>query len=245
MIRSEVTSWIGAAFFFTVVVLTSPGSFGQQGDPNDQVVPGANQAEELVPDYAVVAADARKIADEIERRLIQQHMTDASSHLFNSDGIAGYPKANEAYIDMEEMISFCESAGGKAGSACRFKLKMSMSMNPGSTLGQFGRGMKPGSGQFGTFGQGSSGTSGGRTPFGVFGPESFGDKSRLSTRLGPKKTKSSGSAPGVPDPFAGNVEELNASKNFDLDVSAESGEQILTQYRRLIEAYFKRIAAEE
>lgn len=245
MIRSEVTSWIGASLLVAVVVFAAPTSFGQLDNRDDQVLPAANQAEVLEPDYAIVAADARKIADEIEKRLIQEHMTDASSHLFDTDAVAGYPKVKEAYLDMEEMISFCEATAGGAGSACRFNLKMSMSMNPGATLGQFGRGMNPGSGLFGNSGQGSSGSSGARTPFGVFGPESFGDKSRLSTRLGPKKTRSAGSAPVDPDPLAGNVEELDASKNFDLDVSAESGEQILAEYRRLIEAYFKRIAEQE
>ena len=119
-----------------------------------------------------------------------------------------------------------------------------MSLKPGNTLGQFGKGMNPASGRFGQFGQGSAGTSGGRTPFGIFGPESFGDKSRMSTRLGDKKSNSR-SAPGQPDPLAGNVEELNASKHFDLELDAEGGEQILHEYRRLVEAYFKRLAEEE
>ncbi len=243
MNRPRVTSWIGGVLVFAVAVFAGSASFGQLDDGDDQAVPAATEAEVLEPDYAVVAEDARKIADEIEQRLIEDHMTDASTSLFDTDAVAGYPKANEAYVDMEEMISFCNATGGKAGSACRFKLKMSMSLNPGATLGQLGRGMKPGT--FGTSGFGSSGTSGGSTPFGIFGPESFGEKSRLSNRLGPRKLRSAGSAPGMPDPLAGNVEELVTSKNLDLDVSAESGEQIIEEYRRLIEAYFKRLAEQE
>ena len=245
MIRIRVATWISAGLACAIFVFAAPTSFGQQDNRDDQVIPAANKAEVLEPDYAVVAEDARKIADEIERRLIEEHMTDASSRLFDTDAVAGYPKAKEAYLDMEEMISFCEATAGGAGSACRFKLMMSMSLNPGSTLAQLGRGMRPGTGVFGNFGLGSSGTSGGSTPFGIFGPESFGDKSRLSSRLGPKKTRSAGSAPGEPDPLAGNVEELNASKNLDLDLSAEGGEQILEEYRRLIEAYFKRLSEQD
>ena len=238
---------IVACLAFAAVVFTAPRVVGQQDPSADGPTPVAvaDAPEVLQPDYAVVAEDARKIADEIEQRLIEEHMTDASSHLFDTDAVTGYPKVNEAYLDMEEMISFCESTAGKAGKACRFKLQMSMSLNPGSTLGQLGRGMRPGAGTFGNFGQGSSGSSGGRTPFGIFGPESFGDKSRLSSRLGPKKVRGAGSAPVEPDPFAGNVEELDASNNLDMDVGAESGEQILEEYRRLIEAYFKRLAEQE
>lgn len=241
MSRDRVTSWISTCLLFAVVIFAAPTSFGQQDNRDDQVVPAATEAKVLVPDYAVVAEDARKIADEIERRLIEDHMTDASTSLFDTDAVAGYPKANEAYLDMEEMISFCNASG--AGSACRFNLEIKMGLNPGATLGQLGRGMKPGT--FGTSGFGSSGTSGGSTPFGLYGPESFGEKSRLSNRLGPKKTRSAGSAPGMPDPLAGNVEELVTSKNLDLDLSAEGGEQIMEEYRRLIEAYFKRLAEQE
>ena len=198
------------------------------------------------PDYAEVAADARTIADEIESRLIEQHMLDATSELGKTDAIEGYPKMNEAYVDMKEMIKFCESTSGKGQNACKFKLQMTMGLKPGNTLGQLGKGMGMGIGFFGFSGQGSAGQAGGQTPFGVFGPESFGRKTRQSSRLGPKEVKDvRGGEPGEPDPLAGSIEELGAAKNEDLDLSAEGDERIMEEYRKLIEEYFKRMAEEE
>jgi hypothetical protein len=204
----------------------------------------AQEAEEpLEPDYAVVAADARKIADEILERAIPAHMLDAESFLNKFDGVAGHPKANEAYLDMEEMIGFCESMGGKAKEACRFKLSISMG-KPGDTLGQLGRGMKPGQGSMGGIGQGSAGQSGGSIPYSVFGPASMSSKNRTSSRLGDKKGESDSANDGVPDPMAGNVDELNAEKNFDTDFSAGGSDRIIEEYRGLIRQYFKRLAEE-
>ena len=200
----------------------------------------------LEPDYAVVAADARKIADEIESRLIESHMEDAKAELSKNNPVEGYPKAHEAYVDMEEMISFCEASAGKAGKACRFKLKMKMNLNPGNTLGQLAKGSNPGQGMFGETGDGSSGSSGGSLPFGLYGPESFGDRSKATRKLGDKKAKSD----HVPtefelDPLSGSVEEISTSKNTGLEFSAEGEATILEEYRPLIDAYFKRLAQEE
>ncbi len=197
------------------------------------------------PDYAAVAADARKIADEIEERLIEEHMDDGTLHLSKSDPFQGHPKVNEAYMDMEEMIKFCESVAGGAGSACRFKLEIKMGMNPGSTLGQMSKGLKPGSGIFGNMGQGASGYAGSQTPFGLFAPDSFGKQSSKSKSIGPKKAHSDAIPDGAPDPLAGNVEELGNEKNTDLEFNVEGDERIMEEYRRMIEAYFQRLAEEE
>ncbi|MCA9413436.1 MAG: hypothetical protein KC944_19635 [Candidatus Omnitrophica bacterium] len=200
--------------------------------------------EPLEPDYDVVAEDARKIADEIEQRLIETHMDDAKSKLSESDPVEGYPKADEAYRDMEEMISFCESMSGKAGKACRFKLGLKM-CKPGDTLGQLKKGMGPGSGLFGN-GQGGGGSAGSQTPFGIFGPEQFGSPAKSSRSLGDKKTRSRmNPMEGGRDPFARDVETLDAQKNEDLDLTSEAEAPIMEEYRPLIEAYFKRLAEEE
>lgn len=238
-----------------VIGIGSPWGFSMTEEPFAHLLdPARAAAEELLPqatdtfepDYSMVAADARKIAEEIESRLIESHMEDAKSELSNNNPVEGYPKANEAYVDMEEMISFCEATSGKAGKACRFKLKMSMNLNPGNTLGQLARGSNPGQGMFGEKGEGSSGSSGGALPFGLYGPESFGDRSQATRKLGDQKAKSD----HIPtefelDPLSGSVEELSTSKNTDLEFSAEGEAPILEEYRPLIEAYFKRLAEEE
>lgn len=196
-------------------------------------------------DYAKVAEDARKIADQIEERMIPSHMSDARSHLVKSDGIQGHPKAEEAFIDMEEMISFCNSTGGKAGAACEFKLKLSMGMNPGNTLGQFSKGIKPGQGSFGSVGQGSAGQSGGSTPYSVYGPQSMAAPNRLSSRLSDKKSDGQSGPNGAPERLAGNVDEINSEKNFDTEFSGGSGDRIIEEYRGIIEQYFKRLAEQD
>ncbi len=205
----------------------------------------APPADALEPDYAAVAADARKIADEIEKRQIGRHMQDGQAKLTQTDGAAGHLKIEEARVDLEEMISFCESTSGNAQKACRFKLKLSMGLNPGDTLGQMSKGSRPGTGQLGAAGQGASGQSGGRSPFAVFGPDSLGGPTHASSKLGNVKSKSSSLASGDPDPLAGNIEELGAAKNNDLQFRAGSSGRVMEEYRNIIEQYFKRLAEEE
>jgi len=198
------------------------------------------------PDYAVVAADARRIADEIETRLIEGHMKEASGNLAARDTPQGHAKAEEAYLDMKEMIRFCESAGGGAGSACKFKLEIKMGMNMGNTLGQLKSGMKPGSSGLGGYsGQGSSGQTGGGQNFGMFGPESFGDKSNAKSRmLGDRKTKSD-AAPEGPGSLANNVDEVAAAKKTDASFEATGSPRVIEEYRGQIDGYFKKLAEEE
>jgi hypothetical protein len=196
------------------------------------------------PDYAEVAADARKIADEIEQRLIETNMDDAQEYLFEADAVQGHPPADTAYRQMEEMISFCNATGGKAGN-CPFKLKISMPLSPGDTIGQLGRGLVPGEGFSGMIGSGAGGVAGSRTRFGLYGPRPAGDRSRMSSRIGDVKAESQGARDPGRDPLAGNVEELSSGKRDDLGLTAESEGRVIEEYRPLIEAYFKRLAEEK
>jgi hypothetical protein len=216
--------------------------FGQE-----PAVPAADATESELPpepDYAEVAADARKIADEIEQRLIEAKMDDAQGYLFEADAVQGHPPADAAYRQMEEMISFCNSTGGKA-SNCPFKLSISMPLNPGNTIGQLGRGLVPGEGFSGMVGNGANGYAGSRSRFGLYGPRSAGDRSRMSSRLGDVKTESQAMRDPGRDPLAGNVEELSSGKRDDLGLTAESEGRVIEEYRPLIEAYFKRLAEEK
>lgn len=218
-------------------MVASPPAFCQDGGAPAPEVPSE-------PDYAKVADDARKIADEIGERLIESHMVDAREGLGASDGATGHLKSEEAYVDMEEMIAFCESTSAGAGSACKFKLKIKMSLKPGNTLGQLGKGMNPGTGLYGTVGQGASGQSGSAAQFGIFGPDSFGKESRASRFLSERK-RNAKSLNDEPGSLATSVEELTTSKKNDIDFNAEGESRIMEEYRTLIEAYFKRLAEED
>lgn len=201
------------------------------------------------PDYAVVAADARKIAEEIEQRLIESHMDEAAADLAARKAPEGHAKAEEAYLDMKEMIKFCNSTGSGAGSACKFQLQIKMGMNPGNTLGQLGAGMKPGSsgigGLNGLTGAGSSGQSGGGTTFGIYGPDKFGEKTNSKSRMLSDRKAKSDAAEEAPGGLAGNVEEVSAAKKEDVTFTAAGGERVLEEYRGQIDGYFKRLAEEE
>ena len=99
--------------------------------------------------------------------------------------------------------------------------------------------------QLGSAGQGAAGQSGGKTPYAIFGPDSLGQPSRGSSKIGKVKSKSNSLASGDPDPLAGNVEELNAKKNDDLQFGADASDRVMQEYRNIIEQYFKRLAEEE
>lgn len=234
---------------FALVLITGAVARAQQATPSPFIekLPSITEDEAITePDYAEVATDARKIADDIETRLIEGHMDEASGSLAARNTSDGYAKAEEAYLDMKEMIKFCESAGGGAGSACKFKLEIKMGMNMGNTLGQLKAGMKPGSsGLNGMSGQGNSGQTGGGQNFGMFGPESFGDKSNAKSRLlGDHKAKSDVAEEG-PGSLANNVDEVAASKKSDTSFDATGGPRVLEEYRGHIDSYFKKLAEEE
>ncbi len=197
------------------------------------------------PDYAEVAKDARLIAEEIGKRLIETDMEDATAFLNEADGRAGHLKAEQAYSDMEQMIKFCEATAGKGGKACQFKLQIKMSLNPGNTLGQLSKSMGSGQGFSGLTGQGNAGMAGSQTRFGMFGPESMGQPSRQSDRLGNRRVDSQTRPDAESDPLAGNVDELASGKREDAPFSAEGGVRIIEEYRPLIEAYFKRVTEED
>ena len=239
-----VLTLVAMGLFATSQVFAQEFVLDAANPPVDEVSPVAPDTPEAPPepDYAVVAEDARKIADEIEQRLIETDMDEAKNHLFATEAPAGHEKAHEAYVDMKEMISFCEATAGKAGAACNFKLGISMSLNPGQTLGQLSQSF--GTGFSGFAGQGSSGQAS-STPFGLYGAPPFGQPSTSSTsRLGDQKVKAQSAPNDGSDPLSGNVEELANQKTNDLDFNAESEGPILEEYRPLIEAYFKRLAEE-
>lgn len=232
-----------------VLILATTSAWGQEVAADveatqTQSVPSVTEDEKLAePDYATVAADARKIADEIEKRLIETDMGDASTRLSEKKALDGHVKAEEAATDMKAMIKTCEAASGGAGSACKFKLAIKMGMNPGNTLGQLGAGMKPGSS--GLTGNGQSGQNGGGAPFGIFGPDQFGEKSNSKSRmLGDRKAKSEAEAE-EPGKAAQNVDEVSAAKKFGVDFEASGGERVMEEYRGHIDQYFKKLAEEE
>ncbi len=249
LIRAVGIHWVTAGLVALLAALLVPVARAQQPAPSPFIekLPPVTEDEAITePDYAEVAADARKIADEIEQRLIERHMEEAAGGLSNQNAPLGYAKAEEAHADMKEMIKFCDSAGGGAGSACKFKLEIQMGMSAGNTLGQLKAGMKPGSsGLSGLNGQGSSGQTGGGQNFGVFGPESFGDRSNAKSRmLGDKKAKSDAAEEG-PGSLSNNVDEVAAAKKTDASFDASGGPRVLEEYRGQIDGYFKKLAEEE
>lgn len=231
-------------FLVALLALGALRANAQQNQTAQDPAAPIGEEEPLEPDYAEVAADARKIADEIEERLIETHMNDARAHLRAADGPKGHPKAFEAYTDMEEMIAFCESTAEGAGAACRFKLKLQMSLNPGNTIGQLSKSMSMGQGFMGSMGQGAQGQAGSRSRFNLYGPRPAGQPSRFSSRLSDQDVDADSRGAGDGDPLSGRVEELANSKRSEWEFTAESDGRIMEEYRTLIEAYFKTVAEE-
>ena len=195
-----------------------------------------------------MAADARKIADEIETRLIEAHMGDAAERLSRQNVPEGHARAAEAATDMKGMIQFCQAAGGGAGAACRFKLEIKMGMNLGNTLGQLTAGRTPGASGLpglGSSGPGGSGPAGSTSQFGVFGPEQFDDKTHSQSRVLSERQARSDSAAEQPGEAAGNVDAVNAAKKLDAAFEATGGARVLEEYRTAIDSYFKRLAEED
>ena len=200
-------------------------------------------AKEVEADYPKVAQDARKIADEIGKRQIEDLMESASTRLEWADARGGHEKAQDAYVEMQAMVGVCNSTDGDAQAECELRLKMTMNMGLENTLQQLAQGLKAGaSSGLGTGLSGNSGTGGGQTQFAVFGPEST-RKNPLS-KGGGRSDRKTQSAPEQPEAVAASVEELATTKNTELELPGGGGERIMQEYRKLIEDYFKRVAEE-
>ncbi len=202
----------------------------------------AEAAQEALPKGA---EDARRIADEIERRGIGEAMNQAAERLDAAEGGAAHPRALEAMEQMRAMMSECEAMGGEGGE-CEFRLTLNMDsrgMNMGQTLAQMRAGLKAGAGSLGRGGQRGDGEggSGSSSRYGMFGSEPFGKPTRESRMVGgPSKQDSAAEEPGVVRAAA--IEEIGTTAESDLAVNVGPGERVMEEYRPLIEAYFRGIA---
>ncbi len=209
-----------------------------------------DHAKDIEEGYPVVAQDAVDIADQIEQRAIPQIMDRATGQLAKADALEGHPSTLEAKDEMEAMIEFCESAGGQGSSQCELRLKIQMGMNPGNTMGQFGKSLSTSaSNSFGGFGMGQAGQGGmsaGSTPFNVYGSEeSMGNpKADRESSQGKRRMADTKPGPDDPDPLAGDIEELPMPQSSELELENGRGEHVMEEYRPLIEAYFRSIADE-
>jgi hypothetical protein len=204
-----------------------------------------DHAEEIKEEYPKVAGDAAAIAKDIEDRLICEAMQDASLRLNEGSGIMGHPRVRQALEQMEAMISFCKSTGGQGQSECEFRLKISMSLDPGNTLSQLSKGLGTGAGMglMGAMGRGAAGYAGGQSDFAVYGDNNQVRESNIS---GVKWIRAEVLKEArQPDPLSGNIEELASSKDNDMEFEAIGDNRMMAEYSRLIEAYFRRMAEEE
>jgi hypothetical protein len=199
----------------------------------------AGEVRETLPK---VADDADKIAAEIQSRNIPPLMGRAAEGLQLASGPTAHPPAAEALKQMEEMISYCNSSGEGGEGEMRLKIQMSgRGMKMGNSLAQIRAGMNPGVGRMGAAGRGSSGYYGSASQFGMFGTEQFGTPTQESRIAGaPAHAESKPS--DERDPLASSFEELAAARDNERQVRVGGGEQIMEEYRPLIEAYFRGFA---
>ncbi len=203
-------------------------------------------ADPIHADYPRVFADACKIAAEISNREIPSLMEQGAQFLNQGQGPPAYDSVLAALEQMEAMISFCNAAGGSACKQCEFRLRITMSLNPGNTLAQLSRGfgMNMGSGVGFGVGQGASGFAGGASNMAVFGSDSFGRNPTMNSRVaGGGKHKGEGATlPGARDPLDGNIEALNPQAKHEMEIEVKGQDRMMAEYSRLIEAYFRRMA---
>ncbi len=205
-------------------------------------------ADAVTEEYPDVAEDALTIAANIDAKNIPGLMGMGSEFLNHGQGSNGHAKVQEALDEMESMIAFCEGAGGAACKQCNFRLQIKMALNPGNTLAQMSQGLNPGMGMgsVGALGRGSSGYAGGQSDMALFGNETFGKNSmKKSLRGGGKKSSEAGSLPDVPNPLAGNIEQLAPQAKRDMPLETRGEGPMMSEYRKAIEAYFQRLAEDE
>ncbi len=210
-------------------------------------------AKDVTEEYPDVAKDAEAIANEIEMRQIPGTMEEGKDYLNQSDNKNGHKKVQEAYEQMEAMIQFCQACSGGGCNQCALRLKLMMMLNPGNTMSQLAQGlnlnMGMGQGFAGAFGRGATGYGGGYSQYAMFGGDTFGrDHLRQSHILSarPRHTYTDRIEKSVlSSNLSGNIEELSKQQENETDFEAEGQNKMMTEYNKLIEAYFQRLAEDK
>ncbi len=81
----------------------------------------------------------------------------------------------------------------------------------------------------------------------MFGNDTFGENQMTDSLMassGSREDMEIGSLPDAPNPLAGNVEALTPQAKRDMDIEMKGQDRTMTEYRPLIEAYFRRLAEE-
>ena len=80
----------------------------------------------------------------------------------------------------------------------------------------------------------------------VFGNDTFGQNTMQSSLAGAgNKDVDATTVPDAPNPLAGNIEELMPQAKQQMEQEVEGEGRMMAEYRRLIEAYFQRLAEDE
>jgi hypothetical protein len=211
-------------------------------------------ADDAQSHFQKAAATARKIADEIGKRQIAESMQEGQDKFRQWDGPSGFKSSEEAFRQMQAMISQCEAAQGQGG--CEGELDISLSRllgqsGLGSSLGQLASammGMGQGQGQggmglgLGGFMSGQSGQRGGG--YAMRGPKAYAPSFQsMRGGSGGKREKHPNRIAGQPAGLAPeDVEILKNPAKKPLKAGDPDANRYPVEYRKLISKYFESVA---
>ena len=215
-----------------------------------------SHAADAQKDFPKAAASAMKIADEIGRRQIADHMQRGQDEFSKANGQRGFESAQLALKEMQAMMSQCKAGQGQCEGELDIKLSQSLGQ---SGLGQSlsdclnpGMGQGMGTGQ----GRGMSGSRKGSTPNGaggqmggytMRGPSAYVMTTRqLRSGGGLKRMTNKSRAPGQPADLAPESVEYMKNPNSKPPQAADSAAGgYPAEYRKLIKDYFKSVTKEK
>ncbi|MEW6355357.1 MAG: hypothetical protein AB1696_03450 [Planctomycetota bacterium] len=222
---------------------------GELGEVQKDLRKHGSALEKESPDLSKAAG---QVADEINRKEIQQNMSAAAGLMRMAAGVNGHASAKKALEGMEGTGQECKQCS--AGNAkCPFgdgRLERRMGMKQGemgSTLDQFlaalrGRMGKSGRGHGGGGGEGEGGLYGEARSVPLYGPNSeSGGESLSGERKDPKQPATSDRAaqPGK------DATETMRVEDRSIEFTVKGAENYADEYKRLVEEYFKVVAEEE
>ncbi|MGV3616810.1 MAG: hypothetical protein ACO1SV_15900 [Fimbriimonas sp.] len=201
-------------------------------------------------DFPKAAASAVKIADEIGRRQIADHMASAQEGFSQERGEDGFASAAKALEQMQAMMG--------QGGACQSNGKGELDIKLSQSLGKPGLGqslaecMSPGVGT----GSGTGAGSGGQASGGAGTPSSGSAQGgavaytmsmqSLAGKSGSNRTQSQNRTPGTPAELsADRIEVLTKDAKTPPKASDGAGRGYPAEYRKLIKDYFISVTKEE
>lgn len=208
---------------------------GELADATEQLRSLCKAENKLLPN---MQSQGLALADKVDQLKIQDDQQDTAHLAAAGEGRYAHQAAESAARKLDSLLSDCNNTGQSAADSLDGCLKLPRD-SWANSMKQLGEGMIPGLGKSGGSGGGYAGSS---ARFSVVGPVQMGRGDSLASRGSRGRGESAGHTTNTHLEQLEPPEALSAMRVNERSGSAAPISGVPTQYRAMVEAYFRRLA---